>query len=98
MDIWVNGQRIEVVGELAITPMDDGWPTIGGQPVAGLTRCEDITIEGMFMGTNQRECAICGSVFTLGPEGECHLSQEATGFSLGPVCHACGTAVVAPSE
>lgn len=46
----------------------------------------------------RKTCTVCQATFTPGPEGTARLVANESGEDFGPVCPACGVAVVAPNE
>jgi len=54
---------------------------------------EPITLTGVW-DDGRETCISCGQRFTPGPEGTAIATETISGRRLGPVCPACGTALV----
>ena len=65
--------------------------------LAGLKAAGPITLPGVWADDLQT-CIVCCARFTPGPEGTARLVAVESGENFGPVCPACGVAVVAPNE
>lgn len=63
--------------------------------VSGVRAIGPVTISGVW-DDGRLTCCVCHERFTPGPEGAATLVRTSTGERFGPVCPACGTALVAP--
>jgi hypothetical protein len=91
--VTINGidlsQHIQSIGDWAPTGYDEllhGIQTVAA-PIEISGRFDDGTLE----------CIVCRGSFVPGPEGIATLTVESTGEQFTPVCHACGTSLLAPS-
>ncbi len=64
---------------------------------SGLVKTGEFTISG-YWDDGKETCSVCQQRFTPGPEGTAVLTDRASGQNFGPVCPACGTSLVRPTE
>lgn len=90
--VWITINGIDLSEHIK----DIQFPSLD-ESVEGVEKREPIQISGRFDYDTER-CIVCRGHFVPGPEGTAYVTVEQTGERFGPVCHACGTSLLSPSE
>lgn len=91
--VTINGLDISKF----VTAINDLGVPVFVDDLPGIQRMPDIQISGRW-DDGTKDCIVCGGHFVPGPEGTAYVTVEQTGERFGPVCHACGTSLMSPTE